>query len=89
MPVLYGTRVYPDGVHDFKYEGDGTMVINLAWSHAVDDMGLWDNYGNLNRDLLWILRMPREEATKYISEAEYDSLPGSGRRPAIPAGRWS
>ena len=65
------------------------MVINLAWSHAVDDMGLWDNYGNLNRDLLWILRMPREEATKYISEAEYDSLPGSGRRPAIPAGRWS
>ena len=34
MPVLYGTRVYPDGVHDFKYEGDGTMVINLAWSHA-------------------------------------------------------
>ena len=56
MPVLYGTRVYPDGVHDFKYEGDGTMVINLAWSHAVDDMGLWDNYGNLNRDLQWILR---------------------------------
>ena len=70
MPVLYGTRVYPDGVHDFKYEGDGTMVINLAWAHAVDDMGLWDNYGNLNRDLLWILRMPREEATKYISEEE-------------------
>ena len=86
MPVLYGTRVYPDGVHDFKYEGDGTMVINLAWAHAVDDMGLWDNYGNLNRDLLWILRMPREEATKYISEEEYDSLPWSWEKAGDP--RW-
>ena len=86
MPVLYGTRVYPDGVHDFKYEGDGTMVINLAWAHAVDDMGLWDNYGNLNRDLLWILRMPREEATKYISEAEYDSLPWEWEKAGDP--RW-
>ena len=86
MPVLYGTRVYPDGVHDFKYEGDGTMVINLAWSHAVDDMGLWDNYGNLNRDLLWILRMPREEATKYISEEEYDSLPWAWEKAGDP--RW-
>ena len=86
MPVLYGTRVYPDGVHDFKYEGDGTMVINLAWSHAVDDMGLWDNYGNLNRDLLWILRMPREEATQYISEAEYDSLPWEWEKAGDP--RW-
>ena len=86
MPVLYGTRVYPDGVHDFKYEGDGTMVINLAWAHAVDDMGLWDNYGNLNRDLLWILRMPREEATQYISEEEYDSLPWSWEKAGDP--RW-
>lgn len=86
MPVLYGTRVYPDGVHDFKYEGDGTMVINLAWSHAVDDMGLWDNYGNLNRDLQWILRMPREEATQYISEEEYDSLPWSWEKAGDP--RW-
>ena len=38
-----------------------------------------DNYGNLNRDLLWILRMPREEATKYISEEEYDSCLGMGK----------
>ena len=62
------------------------MVINLAWSHAVDDMGLWDNYGNLNRDLQWILRMPREEATKYISEAEYDSLPWAWEKAGDP--RW-
>ena len=62
------------------------MVINLAWSHAVDDMGLWDNYGNLNRDLLWILRMPREEATKYISEEEYDSLPWAWEKAGDP--RW-
>ena len=62
------------------------MVINLAWAHAVDDMGLWDNYGNLNRDLLWILRMPREEATKYISEEEYDSLPWAWEKAGDP--RW-
>lgn len=53
---------------------------------CVDDMGLWDNYGNLNRDLLWILRMPREEATKYISEEEYDSLPWAWEKAGDP--RW-
>ena len=58
------------------------MVINLAWSHAVDDMGLWDNYGNLNRDLLWILRMPREEPPS--TSARLSTTPclgvGEGRR---------
>lgn len=63
------------------------MVINLAWAHAVDDMGLWDNYGNLNRIMLWILRMPREEATKYISKEEYDSLPWAWEKAGDPAGR--
>ena len=44
------------------------------------------NYGHLNRDLLWILRMPREEATKYISEEEYDSLPWAWEKAGDP--RW-
>ncbi len=86
MPVLYGTYAYPDGVKDFKYEGDARIVINLAWSQAVDDMGVWDNYGNLNRDLQWILRMPREEAIQYLGEEEYDSLPWSWEKAGDP--RW-
>ncbi len=56
------------------------MVINLAWSHAVDDMGLWDNYGNLNRDLLWILRMPREEGHQVHQR-------GRVRLPALGVGK--
>ena len=87
MPVLYGNYAYP-GVElkDFKYEGDAKMVINLAWSHAVDDKGLWDNYGNINRDLKWFLSLPREEAVGYIGEEEYDSLPWDWMHDGDP--RW-
>ncbi len=87
MPVLYGYNTYPSGVKDFKYEGDAKLVINLAWAHAVDDMGLWDNYGNLNRDLKWLLTMERDEALQYIPEEEYDSLPWDWEAAGDP--RWN
>lgn len=86
MPVLYGNRAYPFGIKDFKYPGDAKMVINLAWAHAVDDMGLWDNYGNLNRDIQWLISLPREEGIKYIGEAEWDSLPWDWCKNGDP--RW-
>ena len=78
--VLYGTRVYPDGVHEFKYEGDGTMVIYLAWSHAVDDMGLWDNYGNLNQMCIRdrSIRAPRSAAAMRPQAASSGMVSGDG-----------
>ena len=30
MPVLYGTRVYPDGVHDFKYSIKNKSVVQTC-----------------------------------------------------------
>jgi len=58
-----------------EYEGDGTMVILLAWSHVVDEMILWDIYSDQKLELLWIQGMLHEEAAIYLNEAESHSVP--------------
>ena len=43
-------------------------------------------FHNINRDLQWFLQLPREEAVRYISEEEYDSLPWAWEKAGDP--RW-
>ncbi len=50
MPILVQKTWYPNGVDDFVDEGDSNIVINGAGSRAVDEYGLWDNYGAIARD---------------------------------------
>ncbi|MEE3380148.1 MAG: aldehyde ferredoxin oxidoreductase N-terminal domain-containing protein [Lachnospiraceae bacterium] len=90
MPIIYGQYFYlgnengekVDYLKDFKYEGDGKMIVCGACSHAVDDMGLWDNYGNLNRDWRWLCESGRIH--EFISDAEYDSIPWQWQKDCDP-----
>lgn len=50
MPIIYQAAWYPEGIKDFVDEGDANLVICGAGARAVDDYGLWDNYGNIQRD---------------------------------------
>ena len=84
MPMLYGQDFYPSGLVDFKYEGDAKMIINGASSHAQDDLGLWCNYGNLYREVKWVLST--EEGKSHIPEAEWNSYPWEWEKAADP--RW-
>ncbi len=74
--------------HDFVDEGDGPWSY-LARSRARTIRRVGQLRQPLHRLPACIRRMPREEATQYISEEEYDSLPWSWRRPVTPAGRSS
>ena len=82
MPVLYGTDFYPDGVKDFKYEGDARVVINGASSHAQDDLGLWCNYGNLYREFKWLCTSGRIH--EFIPDEEYNSIPWQWQKDGDP-----
>ena len=82
MPVLYGQTFYPDGLKDFKYEGDAKTVINGASSHAQDDLGLWCNYGNLYREFAWLCKSGKIK--EVLPESEYNSIPWQWQKDGDP-----
>lgn len=84
VPVLYGFKFYPSGAKDFKYEGDGNMILSGAASHAQDDLGLWCNYANLQRDVNWLLTS--DKIHEILPKEEYDSLPWEWEKAGDP--RW-
>ncbi len=85
VPILYGFMWYPDGVKDFKYEGDARLVLSGAASHAQDDLGLWCNYANLERDFNWLCTSGKIK--EVLPKAEYDSLPWEWEKSGDP--RWA
>jgi aldehyde:ferredoxin oxidoreductase len=85
VPILYGFMFYPSGVKDFEYEGDASLVMSGATSHALDDMGLWCNYANLYRDFNWLCVSGKIK--EVLPKAEYDSLPWEWEKSSDP--RWA
>ena len=62
-----------EGFHDFKYEGDGKIVIGGAGSRAMDDYGVDTNYNNLPRDFA---RLYKSGLLKeHMTEEEWNELP--------------
>ncbi|SFG18904.1 aldehyde ferredoxin oxidoreductase [Oribacterium sp. WCC10] len=90
MPVLYNEYYYynlEDGkavnyIKDFKYDGDARIVINGAGSHSMDDLGLWENYGNLNRDFRWLMESGRIH--EFIDDEEFNSIPWEWQKTGDP-----
>lgn len=85
MPILYGQTFYLDGIKDFKYEGDAKMVINGASAHAMDEYGVWCNYGNIYREFAWLFTSGKYK--EVLSEEEYYSLPWDWEKAGDP--RWA
>ena len=52
---------------------DANLVICGAGARAVDDYGLWDNYGNIQRDFNYLYRsgILKEK----LPEEEWNSIP--------------
>lgn len=85
VPILYGYMFYPSGIKDFEYEGDASLVMSGATSHALDDMGLWCNYANLYRDFKWLCLSGKLK--EVLPEDEYNSLPWEWEKSGDP--RWA
>lgn len=84
IPIIMAQTYYPSGVKDFKYKGDGRMVLNGANSRAADDMGVWCNYANLYRDFRWLITSGKME--EVASQEEIDSMPWEWEKTGDP--RW-
>lgn len=84
MPIIYQFAWYPDGIKDFVDEGDANLIISGAGSRAVDDYGLWDNYGNIQRDFNYLYRsgILKEK----LSEEEWNDIPWDLMKEGDP--RW-
>ena len=67
------SRFYINDIEDFKHEGDARLVIAGAGSRALDDYGLWCNYGALERDFNYLYR--EGILQEKLPKEEFDSLP--------------
>lgn len=84
MPIIYQAQWYPEGIKDFKDEGDAALIINGAGARAVDDYGLWDNYGNIQRDFNYCYK--QGILKEKLPKEEYDSIPWGLMKNGDP--RW-
>lgn len=84
MPIIFQAAWYPEGIKDFEVEGDANMVICGAGARAVDDYGLWDNYGNIQRDFNHCYKsgILKEK----LPAEEYNSMPWDLMKDGDP--RW-
>ena len=59
--------------HDFEVEGDANIILAGAGSRAMDDYGVDNNYGNLNRDFI---RLYKSGLLKeHMTEEEWNEVP--------------
>ncbi|MGI6278926.1 MAG: aldehyde ferredoxin oxidoreductase [Tissierellia bacterium] len=58
---------------DYKEAGDGTFLANYAAFSTADDLGLWENYGELPNTIKYFIKYGIME--KILSKEEYDDLP--------------
>lgn len=88
MPIISGKNIFPGGsnVHDFVDEGDAGMILGGSMSRAVDDYGVWDNYGNVNSDFF---RMYNDGILKeHFTEEEWNETPWQLMLDGDPRWAW-
>lgn len=88
MPIISVGNWYAGNIDNMKHkdEGDGKFVNNMTGSRAVDEYGLWDNYGQIQRDFancykngIFKEKLPKEE---------YDSIPWDLMEAGDPRWIW-
>lgn len=84
MPIIYQQSWYPEGIKDFVDEGDAKIIINGAGSRAVDEYGLWCNYGNISRDFNFCYK--QGILKDKLPAEEYESIPWDLMKDGDP--RW-
>ena len=67
---------------DIKDPGDGRMLTAFIGSQWMDDLGLWCNYGFLNREFRWCFENGVYE--RVLSAAEFASIPWDKMRNGDP-----
>ena len=62
-------------VKDVETEGDGALMLSVYAAIKSDDLGLWDNYGELAATLGYVLADDHKILKQILTEEEYNALP--------------
>ena len=73
IPMSGQNGLFMGHKHDFEIEGDANIILAGAGSRAMDDYGVDNNYGNLNRDFIRLYQsgLLRE----HMTEEEWNEVP--------------
>ena len=69
---------------DFEEEGDGQFMAGYMACTVADDLGLWDNYGDLNCTLGYFFQNDRALLRQILPPAEFDAIPWDKRDAGDP-----
>ncbi|AFL99625.1 MULTISPECIES: aldehyde ferredoxin oxidoreductase [Desulfitobacterium] len=75
MPIISVGNWYAGNIGKMKHvdENDGSFVNNVTGARAVDEYGLWDNYGNIQKDFAYCYK--KGILKEKLPKEEYDSIP--------------
>ena len=62
-------------VKDVETEGDGALMLSIYAAIKSDDLGLWDNYGELAATLGYVMADDHKILKQILTEEEYNALP--------------
>ena len=62
-------------VKDVEVEGDGKLMLSVYAAIKSDDLGLWDNYGELAATLGYVMADDHKILKQILTEEEYNALP--------------
>ena len=83
MPNFMWAKVMNGNHKDYVDEGDGKFYCNVAALSTADDLGLWDNYGELPNTVNYFLK--HDLLKEILPKEEYDSLPWDKYEAGDPA----
>lgn len=75
MPIIANAAWYAGNINNMRHvdEDDGKFINNVTASRAVDEYGLWDNYGSIQREFQYCY--DNGIIKEKLSEEEYNSIP--------------
>lgn len=70
---MYRNKFMVKGVKDEVQEGDAVFVSNMIGQRMADNLGVWCNYAQLERDFTWLYNNNKFE--EFIPAEEYKEIP--------------
>lgn len=68
-------QTFIKNVKDVEAEGDGKLMLNVYSAIMSDNLGLWDNYGELAATLGYVMADDHKILKQILTEDEYNALP--------------
>ncbi|HHY59444.1 MAG TPA: aldehyde ferredoxin oxidoreductase [Clostridia bacterium] len=86
VPIISQQNWYPEGIKDFVDEGDARIILCGSGARAMNDYGLWCNYGQLMRDFNYCYKQGILQ--EKLPKEEWNSIPWDLMKNGDPRWVW-